>query len=73
MIENMRNVCLWPTCDEKSKRIGNLRNGTGNDPKQLALDVWILAFVQTIDDNESGMGNQGPFDFRASNGSISSS
>ena len=25
------------------------------DPNHLALDVWILAFVQTIDNNESRM------------------
>jgi hypothetical protein len=37
VIENIGNVSLCR--DEKSKRIGNLTNGTSNDAKQFALNV----------------------------------
>jgi len=32
MIKEARNVCLWSTCDDELKQLGNLRNDRSNDP-----------------------------------------
>jgi hypothetical protein len=58
MIENVCKVCLWATCDEKSKGIWNLTNCLGNGTEQLALSIGILALVQSVYDDEAGMVDQ---------------